>query len=227
MGEMLQQPEGKEISRVTVCMTACNRPVLLERTLDSFFQHNTYPLADFIIYEDSGTDCNAHLHEKYPNITWIGGQIRMGQIHAIDTMYQMVKTEYIMHEEEDWLHIKPGFIEASIDVLDMHSECSMVWIRSVEDTNQHPIIWRDDLPYGIMKTNHNGLWSGFCFNPGLRRKSDYDKFGAYGRYVQFNRKKPWLAEAAISKLYSGAGQKAYILKGDGYIRHIGEGHHVN
>lgn len=214
-------------SRVTVCMTSCNRPALLERTLDSFLATNTYPLAEFIIYEDCGdVSVNEHLHEKYPGITWVGGQTRMGQIHAIDTMYQMVKTEYIMHEEEDWLHIKPGYIEASISVLDAHPECSMVWIRSVADTNQHPIIWRDDIPYGVMKTNHNGLWSGFCFNPGLRRLADYKKFGAYGNHTQFNRKKPWLAEAAISKLYNAAGFKAYILKGDGFIKHIGDGFHV-
>lgn len=221
MGEMLQQSEGKE---VTICMTACNRPDLLQRTLTSFFKFNNYSWSEFIIFEDSGTDCNNHLHGLYPGVTWIGGKFRQGQITAIDTMYHLVKTPYIFHLEEDWEFYRPNFIEDSMAVLEKDPMLCMVWIRDKEDTNQHPIIWQED--YGIMKTNHNGLWGGMCFNPGLRRKSDYDKFGSYGRYTQFNRKKPWLAEAAVSKLYSSAGYRAAILK-QGYVRHIGENRHVS
>lgn len=221
MGEVLQQPEGKE---VTVCLTACGRPDLLEQTLNSFFKFNTLPPKEFIIFEDSGTDCNTHLHEKFPDITWIGGKYRQGQIVAIDTMYQLVKTTYIFHCEEDWEFYRAGFIEDSLAVLEKEPMISMVWIRDKEDTNQHPIIWQEE--YGIMKTNHNGLWGGFCFNPGLRRLSDYKRFGSYGRHTQFSRKKPWLAEAAVSKLYSAAGYRAAILK-QGYVKHLGEGRHVS
>jgi hypothetical protein len=221
MGEMLQQPEGKE---VTVCLTACGRPDLLEQTLNSFFKFNTLFPKEFIVFEDSGTDCNNHLHEKLPDITWIGGKFRQGQIVSIDTMYQLVQTPYIFHCEEDWEFYRSGFIEDSLAVLEKEPMISMVWLREKEDTNQHPIIWQEE--YGIMKTNHNGLWSGFCFNPGLRRLSDYKRFGAYGNHTQFNRKKPWLAEATISKLYSAAGYRAAILK-QGYVKHLGDGRHVS
>ena len=208
---------------VTVCLTACGRPDLLARTLESFYQFNTYPIKRFIIYEDSGTDCNADLKVIYPDIEWMGGKERIGQIRAIDTMYQLVQTPYIFHLEEDWEFYKPGFIEASMAILEAGPMIGMVWIREKDDTNQHPIIWQED--FGIMKTNHQGLWSGFCFNPGLRRLADYKKFGAYNNHTQFSRAKPWLAEAAISKLYAAAGFRAAILK-QGYVKHIGEGRHV-
>jgi hypothetical protein len=216
MGE--QMPGG-----VTVCLTACGRPDLLAATLESFFEFNTYPVARFIIYEDSGTDCNTELQAKYPDIEWLAGKERIGQIKAIDTMYQMVETPYIFHMEEDWQFYKKGFIESSMAILELDPMISMVWIREKEDTNQHPIIWQQD--HGIMKTNHNGLWSGFCFNPGLRRLSDYKRFGAYGNHTQFSRVKPWAAEADISKLYAAGGFRAAILK-TGYVKHIGEGRHV-
>lgn len=208
---------------VTVCLTACGRPDLLEITIDSFLKFNTYDIARFMVYEDSGTNCNDHLHEKYPFIEWMGEKERRGQIVAIDKMYQLVETPYIFHNEEDWEFYRTGFIEDSMAILEADPMISMVWIREKEDTNQHPIIWEKD--YGIMKTNHNGLWSGFCFNPGLRRLSDYKRLGAYNNHTQFSRTKPWLAEAAISKLYAAAGFRAAILK-QGYVKHIGEGRHV-
>lgn len=211
------------MSEVTACLTSCNRPDLLARTLESFYRFNTYPINRFIVYEDSGTKCNGELQLQYPDIEWMDAKERIGQIKAIDKMYQTVETPYIFHMEEDWEFYKSGFIEASMKILDSDPMISMVWIREKDDTNQHPIIWHQD--FGIMKTNHQGLWSGFCFNPGLRRLSDYKRFNAYGNHTQFSRSKPWLAEAAISKLYAAAGFRAAILK-QGYVKHIGEGRHV-
>jgi len=40
------------MKEVTVVLTACNRADLLEKTLDSFFEMNTYPLKRFIIIDD-------------------------------------------------------------------------------------------------------------------------------------------------------------------------------
>ena len=37
------------MKEVTVVLTACNRADLLEKTLDSFFEMNTYPLKRFNI----------------------------------------------------------------------------------------------------------------------------------------------------------------------------------
>lgn len=223
MGEMLQQPEGKE---VTICLTACGRPDLLELTIESFLKFNTYPIKQFMIFEDSGTPCNDSLHERYPFITWMGGETRQGQIIAIDSMYSKVKTPYIFHLEEDWQFYREDFIERSMEILEKDSKIGMVWLRELKDTNQHPIIFSGE--YGIMKTNHNGLWGGFCFNPGLRRKADYDLIKSYSKHTQFNRKQPWKSESVISQLYAKLGFRAAILLNpDGYVKHIGENRHVS
>jgi hypothetical protein len=39
-------------SDVTLVLTSCGRQDLLERTLDSFFVYNTYPIREFIVIED-------------------------------------------------------------------------------------------------------------------------------------------------------------------------------
>ena len=44
----------KQSKEVTVVLTSCNRPDLLEKTLDSFFKYNTYPITTFNIIDDSG-----------------------------------------------------------------------------------------------------------------------------------------------------------------------------
>lgn len=219
MGEVLQQPE----KQVTVCLTACGRPDLLEKTLDSFFKFNTYPITELMVYEDSGTDCNKHLHDRYP-ITWMGREDRVGQIIAIETMYSKVGTEYIFHCEEDWEFYREGFIEASMPILEANPKFIQVWLRELEDTNQHPVI-KTDLGYGIMKTGH-GMWQGFTFNPGLRRLKDWQDINGYARYTVFNRKRPWFSEATIGQLYAANGFRAVILN-QGYVRHIGNDRHVS
>jgi hypothetical protein len=44
---------------VTIVLTSCNRPDLLKKTLESFIKHNTYPIKEAIIIDDSGIiGCN-------------------------------------------------------------------------------------------------------------------------------------------------------------------------
>lgn len=209
--------------KVTVCCTSCGRPDLLEQTMDSFIKMNTYPIEAFLIYEDSGTNCNDHLKDKYPFVTWMGRPERVGQIVAIDTMYQEVKTTWIHHQEEDWQFYRPGFIEASMEILESDSKLITVWLRELEDTNQHPVL-KTDKGYGIMKTGH-GMWQGFTFNPGLRRLKDYEDIKPFSRHTVFNKRRPWLSEAAIGQLYASLGFRAAILN-QGYVRHIGADRHV-
>lgn len=220
MGEVLQQPE----KQVTVCLTACGRPDLLDKTLESFFQFNTYPIAKFLIYEDSGNEkVNDEVLGKYPQVFQIARPERVGQIVAIDTLYKEVETEYIFHLEEDWQFYRPGFIEASMEILESDPKLITVWLRELEDTNQHPVL-KTDKGYGIMKTGH-GMWQGFTFNPGLRRLKDYEDIKPFSRHTVFNKRRPWLSEAAIGQLYASLGFRAAILN-QGYVRHIGADRHV-
>lgn len=209
---------------VTCILTSCGRFDLLRITLDSFFKFNTYEITEFLIYEDSGLPVPAELKTDYPMIQWIEPGHRTGQIVALDTLWQRVKTPYAFTMEDDWETYREGFIEASMEILESDPKIMQVWLREKEDTNQHPIIFQAGKPYGIMASN-NGLWAGTCFNPSLKRKADYDLIKSYGKHTQFNRHQPWKSEATISQLYNKLGFKAAILL-KGYIKHIGWDRHV-
>jgi hypothetical protein len=215
-------------SDVTVVLTSCNRPSLLAKTLESFFEFNTYPLHSFIIVEDSGVkDCNKELQAKYPLITWVNNSVNKGQAESIDVGYRLVKTKYIFHCEEDWQFYKSGFIEDSKKVLERSRHILQVWIRAIDDTNQHPIEKSIQSASGVkfkyVTTGYQNRWHGFSFNPCLKRLSDYKLIGSYANK---NREHGLATELTLSKLYFEMGYFAAIINGKGYVKHIGDNSHV-
>lgn len=211
------------MSNVTCILTSCGRQDLLQITLESFFNFNTYPIKEFYIYEDSGIKgINDVLKGMYPEIKWIESCTRYGQIVALDTLWQAVTTPYAFTMEDDWEFYREGFIEASMAILEHNQYIMQVWLREKEDANKHPILWGKD--YGVF-LNGAGLWAGTRFNPSLKRKSDYDLIGPFSKHTTFNKNAPQKSEAAISKVYHSLGFKAAILP-VGYIKHIGSQRHV-
>lgn len=204
-----------------VCLTACGRPDLLEITLDSFFKFNTYPINNFFVYEDSGTDCNKEVEKKYPFIHWINLGERKGQIIALDTLWSNVTTDYAFFLEEDWETLKSGFIEKSLEIMEENPDVLQVrgWY---EDYGRHPMRERNGVKYLMTEPN---LWSGTNFNPSVRRKKDYELIAPFSKHTDFNREKPWKSEAVISKRYHRLGFRAALI--EGYLNHIGWDRHVH
>lgn len=207
---------------VTVILTSCGRFDLLRITLDSFFKHNTYDIAEFFIYEDSGLPVPQELKDDYPVIKWIEVAERTGQIEALDSLWSLVRTPYAFCMEDDWETLRPGFIEASMEILEAEPKVMQVWLIHPEPNNQHPITWGNK--YGIMKAG-NGIYSGIRFNPSLKRKADYDLIAPFSKHTTFDPAKAWKSEATIAKVYTNLGFKAAILK-DVYIVHRGQNRHV-
>jgi len=211
---------------VTVVCTSFNRPDLLRVTLKSFFDYNTHPIEQFIVIEDSGKiGCNDHLKAQFPSVTFVYNEKRLGQILSIDRAYSMVTTPYIFHLEEDWQFYRRGFIEDSLKVLNHDPSAEVVWIRFERDTNGHPfniaqLINADGVIYSLLKYNHNG-WHGFTFNPSLRRLSTWMTHRGYGSISTFNPKIPWQSEQQIGNYYKEQGYTAAIIRGRGYVKHIG------
>lgn len=167
---------------VTVCLTSCNRFDLLQKTLDIFFKLNKYPIDRFIITEDSADyNMKNKILSTYGNkVELIFNEKNLGLYKSIDNMYNSVNTEYIFHMEDDWIvGPHPNFIKDSMDILDERSDINQVWIRSISEFPQwiEPEIntTSTKVDYRLVMRNHLGSWSGFSFNPGLRRKSDYVK----------------------------------------------------
>ena len=121
---------------VSLVITSCGRFDLLEKTLDSFFEENTYPIKKVIITEDS-TEGNKlkKLVSKYKNQNFdlIINETRLGQLKCIDKAYKKVDTEYVFHCEDDWLFLKEGFIEKSLEVIEDNPKIAIVGLRPRED----------------------------------------------------------------------------------------------
>ena len=231
--EELDRRVLKHLGGVTMVLTACNRPELLRRTLESFVQHNTYPLDAAIIVEASGVpgvDDFAHELCPFPlEIVYLPK--RTPQVDAIDHAYGLVKTPYIFHCEEDWEFLAPSFIERSIAALHWpHGKIFTVWLRPHHCTSGHPIAYGEPAPVGCYmmdrafsyETGGGGReeWAGVTWNPGLRLTS-------VARMFHPLRQHGIGSENGLDRAMAALGYRAAILKHPGgHVTHIGWEHHV-
>ena len=168
----------------TLAVTSCGRHELLRRTLTSFAECSSHPPRETIIYEDGPAEKPDWLDSIFPRlgrVRWITGGERRGQAYAIDALYSEIKTEYIFWCEDDWQFTESNFLNPSKRILDAHPTISMVALRS--DWN-HPLV-QDPRGFQIAEPYWGGVWGGTCWNCGLRRLSDYRRYGSYGRYVGY------------------------------------------
>lgn len=215
-------------TQILVGVTSCGRFDLLGRTLESFQKHvgNTFDLT-YYIHEDSGQQLPEPFRfEHYSHE-------RIGQIKAIDRIFALaleLGIPYVFLLEDDWEFDRPGFMEASMSVLQHEPTISQVWLRYPDDRNKHPVsglfTTPDRVKYQKLALNYRGVWHGTSFNPGLRRVSDWQKVGPYSSLTTFNPADPLKSEIAVGQAYKAAGFRAATLL-TGYCRHIGQNRHVN
>lgn len=224
---------------ISIALTSCGRWDLLRETLMSLNVHWDGPDCDLHLYEDRDLSKPELVHletiiETFaPRFRHRIQSGKVGQIIAIDRLYSAIDTPLIFHLEDDWTFFKSGFYAASKSVIDEVPNCSMVWIRNQNDRNGHPAVGsirrtKDRVQYQRISDSHGGgMWAGFSFNPGLRRKADYDRIfpNGYGSVAEFNPKTPWAAESAVGKTYKRAGMSAFTLL-SGYVKHSGDGRHI-
>ena len=219
------------MSKVSVVLTSCGRPHLLEPTINSFNKYNTYPIEEFIIIDDSGDlPTQGFIKSQYPKYTHIFNSTRIGQIKSIDKAYSQVKTPYIFHLEDDWEFYEKGFIEKSLVLLKDDPTIINVWLRERNDTNGHEILPTqyecNKIFYYLLSTNWREGWGGFSFNPGLRRLSDYKKVQPFENFIPTpSPSKFYTPELELSKHYKKLGYKAAILS-KGCVKHIGWNDHI-
>lgn len=182
-------------SNVTMVVTACGRNELLRDTLDSFIRVNCGGAKPdrTIIVEDGMAGMPEWLKENihyysanFGTVEYVKNEARMGQVYSIDRAYSLVKTDYIFHCEEDWVFQQGGdFLRQSKEILGTYPQIIQVSLRG--DTGWHQLI--DDPKYPGMKVcmpYWKGGWGGISWNPGLRRLSDYQRLGSYGRHLSYS-----------------------------------------
>lgn len=182
---------------VSLVITSCGRLDLLERTLNSFREHNSYPIARTILIDDSG---DAAIYERLHNEFGacfdeiLCNDPKLGQIASIDRAYARVDTPYIFHCEDDWLFYRKGFIEESMSVLAEDERIVTVWLRELWDADKHRIgrdirHTVDGIMFRELAADNGSDWHGFTLNPGLRRLADYEQvkpFTAVGHEYEIN-----------------------------------------
>ena len=168
--------------KITVTLTHYKRLDLLKRTVDSFLNTNLTPIDEFIIIDDSGEKSyNDKIIECYSDIAKIIiNDENIGQRRSLDKLIAESKNEYIFHLEEDWLFdSEPStYIADSLSILKENKDIHQVHIRHQSDdplSTASQIYYADGIGYRFLEENFRGVWNGFSFNPGLRRKSDLQR----------------------------------------------------
>ena len=211
---------------IDVIITSYNRLDLLERTLDSFHSKVKFDYK-IHVYDDYGYDRMPneskerfdYLISKYPNVNFMFGKIRRGQVLAIDELMKFVSSKYFIKLEEDWECLNGDFINKSFHILDNYEKCICVWLRglSSKDINYHPIKQED----GIFKFETEYHWRGFSWGASVHRLSDYKLIGKYSDHTFFIPTKAYKSEQYIGELYYKKGYFASSLV-EKYFVHIGE-----
>jgi hypothetical protein len=231
----------RQTQEITICVTSCGRHDLLKRTVDSLAATNLdYPIKETIVYEDSDArkpewiDSGDNPLRGLGKIRWVSNGKREGQWISIDRMYDLVQTEYIFHCEDDWEFDGRPFLAESVEILKQWRNIIQVSLRGDDNTSGHPNVNSPDYYTGefkdaevytdfkIQQPYWRQHWGGFSGNPGLRRKSDWQRIGSYGRATGYGQG-GIAPEQIISKLYLDLGYRIAVLPTDKpFVKHIGE-----
>ena len=124
--------------KISFVLTSCGRVDLLDPTLESFFEFNTYKLEKLYLVEDSvNQDVYEHIKKKWNGkLKLIFNKKKKGQIQSIVDNYAKVKTPYIFHCEDDWVYTRGNFIEDSLKILKTDDKIIQVWLESKESASR-------------------------------------------------------------------------------------------
>lgn len=176
--------------KISFVLTSCGRTDLLDPTLESFFKFNSYKIEKLFLVEDSvNQSVYEHIKEKWDDkLELIFNKKKKGQIQSIVDTYNLIKTPYIFHCEDDWVYTRKNFIEDSLKILQTDNKIIQVWLESKESASR-----LDIFEYGpLQKVGKIGFrkvyckegweWGYFSFRPGVKRMDDYNLVGGYEKY---------------------------------------------
>jgi hypothetical protein len=222
IGHYIHKDKVSDPNAITLAVTSCSRPDLLRRTLESFAKCADLPIYETIIIEDSADKKPKWLDsvKGLGNITWLSNGRRCGQTISIDRLYDHIRTDLVFHCEEDWLFNESGFLQKSLTILNQHPE---IWTVSLRGTNcnGHPNVKDNRFNFAIQEPYWKGYWGGCTWNPGLRRISDFQGIGSYGKVMGYGHG-GIIPEQSLSKSHLDLGYRIAVLDKE-YVTHIGAG----
>lgn len=207
--------------RYTALVTSCDRHDLLKETLTTFASTCDQPPMETIIVEDSAAPEPEWIRSTngLGKITWVSNKQRVGQLFSCDRLWSLCKTEWAYWLEDDWKFTENQYFEKEYAILRDNPDIVCVNIRS---DWHHPLVEdAQGRAFKIAEPQWAGGWGGFTFNPGLRRRADYDRIGSYAACGSYGAA-GFQNELALSKLYLAMGLKVASLA-QGCCHHIGGG----
>ena len=224
---------------ITLCISSCGRLHLLEQTLESISQFNTYPIVKSIIIDDSGKEQNWDpivelLDEISDSHEIIINEKNIGQYESLDIMYPKVKTEWIFHCEDDWKFYNPGWIETSLEIHKHYGSklftCELWGDRVKKDVNrilEETHTTKSGLEYKIINPKY--ILGGMNQNPGIRRTETVALLHPYASRCKDKgpNRRPYHIEAQLAFEYiRERGYRSAWVIGSEYVDHIGWDDHV-
>lgn len=211
-----EQPD----SDTTTFILSCNRLEVLDKTLQSFLMTRDY-VTKMVIVDDSAEDgVFETLVDRYGSFSDVVCFPRnRSQWWAMDFMVSYCDSEYIFYLEDDWELLKPGYLNASKQILQKYRDIGTVDIswRTFEwqgiDSYDKTLI--DDMFYykKLWRISDYHLhWYGWVGSPNLKRRDDL---------ILLGRVEKWHNEWNIDRRFLGLGFKAVFLNGE-YTRHLGD-----
>lgn len=176
--------------KMSFVLTSCGRLDLLNRTLESFFKFNNFPLESLFLTEDS-TDKNVYhkIEKKWSGkMKFLFNKNKKGQIQSIVDAYKLIDTPYIFHCEDDWVYTRKNFIQDSLKILDFDPKIIQVWLESKKSAsrldifNYGPLIKHKGIGFRRVYCKEGWEWGYFSFRPGVKRMKDYNLIGGYERF---------------------------------------------
>jgi hypothetical protein len=169
----------KKLPQISFTITTCGRLDLLNKTLSSFFDLCNFPFCEYIMTDDSGDEeVYRELEQLWGSkFTIIQNSPKVGLSKSLDKLFNKCKADYIFHCEDDWLfENNPKLVEQSLDILEEYEQVHQVYVRHREDNPHKPepdyYSTLSFVPFQVIPW-WKDEWSGFSWNPGLRRKKDY------------------------------------------------------
>jgi hypothetical protein len=164
-------PKNKKI---TLSITTCKRLNLFKRTMNSFINccSDILLIDEYICVDDNSSEEDRNeMRKLYPFFTWImKTPEQKGHMQSMNIIIENVKTEYLLHMEDDWLFlVKDNYISPSIEILNQQIIKSLVEIpknREIEKKRFGQVVFNKsytELPENevdggfLCETNENNI----------------------------------------------------------------------
>lgn len=216
--------------KVTFTITTSRRLSLFIKTMESFLKRckDKERIVRWICCDDrsSSSDFSA-MKNKYPFIEFYRSP-KPGQAANLNFLFSKVKTEWIFHNEDDWLFIRDGkFIGEMLKIARSDKRIRNIVLRHWRGVyvKNGDLEYRVHVYYEHCGPNHikraDMKWFGYSLNPGLQHKPTIDALGSYNEDAGIVGYQGRFFDRPQAMQYNKMGLKRANLM-QGYIEHIGD-----